>query len=96
VAYSTAFGVLNRIDEGRDQYAGDGNPGWKLLETDSEDNLTGRDVGGLHERLLEFGEEPEDAPPGSKKQRPPSVESSKMKALREYWAKEQEKRSGGR
>ena len=93
VAYSTAFGVLNRIDEGRDHYAGDGNPGWKLMETDPEDKLTGRDVGGLHESLLEFGEEPRNAPPGSKKQRPPRVESSRMKALHEYWAKAKAKRS---
>jgi hypothetical protein len=52
VAYETAFGVVERIDEGHDPDAPDDSPGWALMETDSEPKLTGRDVVGLHESLL--------------------------------------------
>ncbi len=51
VAHSTAFYVINRIDEGKDRDADAHAPGWKLIETDSMGNLTGREVGGLHESL---------------------------------------------
>jgi len=52
VAYETAFGVLDRIDEGHEPAAGDDAPGWVLMETDPEGNLTGRTVDGLHEDVL--------------------------------------------
>ncbi len=52
VAYETAFGVVERVDEGRDPEAPDDAPGWLLMETDAEPKLTGRDIGGLHESLL--------------------------------------------
>jgi hypothetical protein len=57
VAYSTAFGVLNLLDEGSDRFAAGDTPGWSLRETDAEGNLTGRDIGGLHESLLEIHED---------------------------------------
>jgi len=34
----------------------DDAPGWKLMETTADGKETGRDVGGLHESLLEFEE----------------------------------------
>lgn len=52
VAYETAFGVVARIDDGHDPDAPDDTPGWVLLETTSDRNPTGRDLGGLHEDLL--------------------------------------------
>lgn len=52
VAYETAFGVVERIDEGYDPDAPDDSPGWRLMEVDSELALTGRDLWGLHENLL--------------------------------------------
>ena len=52
VAYETACGVVERIDEGRDVDAPDDSPGWALVETDESSNLTGREIGGLHESLL--------------------------------------------
>ena len=57
VAYSTAFGVLNLLDEGSDRSDVGETPGWSLRETDAEGNLTGRDIGGLHESLLSIHEE---------------------------------------
>lgn len=40
------------MDEGYDVDAPDDAPGWVLLETeDPESDVTGRDVGGLHESL---------------------------------------------
>jgi hypothetical protein len=41
------------IDEGHDPEAPDDCPGWALVETDPDGNLTGREVGGLHESVLE-------------------------------------------
>jgi hypothetical protein len=52
IAYETAFGVLNRVDEGYDPTGGDDAPGWALMETDADGIPTGRSVGGLHEDLL--------------------------------------------
>jgi hypothetical protein len=52
IAFETAFGILNRIDEGYDHAAGDDAPGWILMETDASGTPTGRTVGGLHESLL--------------------------------------------
>ena len=50
VAYETAFGVIDRVDEGFDPEAPDDAPGWRLIEIDA--NMpTGRNVGGLHESL---------------------------------------------
>jgi hypothetical protein len=50
VAYETAFGVVERLDEGYDADAPDDAPGWILMETTGE-AMTGRDMGGLHESL---------------------------------------------
>jgi hypothetical protein len=52
VAYETAFGVLNRVDEGYDPEAAEGAPGWALIETDADGNPTDRHVRGLHESVL--------------------------------------------
>lgn len=46
--------VIMVIDEGYDPDAPDDAPGWVLAETDGEGNPTGRDVGGLHESLLQL------------------------------------------
>jgi hypothetical protein len=53
-SYDAVFTTLDRIDEGYDADAGlDASlPGWRLMETDGEEALTGRDVGGLHESIL--------------------------------------------
>ena len=47
------FAVLSILDEGYDPDAPEDAPGWRLLEGEAEsDQLTGRDVGGLHEDTL--------------------------------------------
>ena len=57
VAYSTAFGVLYRLDEGFAQEAVGDTPGWSLRETDAGGALTGRTIAGLHESLLSIHED---------------------------------------
>lgn len=52
VAYETAFNVMHLIDEGHDAEASEQSPGWILMETNTSGEITGRDVGGLHESLL--------------------------------------------
>lgn len=52
IAYETAFGVLDHIDEGHDPTAGDDAPGWRLVETDADGAATGRLIIGLHEDIL--------------------------------------------
>lgn len=52
VAYSTAFGVLQHIDEGCDEAVSDDAPGWCLVETSAKGRPTGREIGGLHESIL--------------------------------------------
>ncbi|MBR0646517.1 hypothetical protein [Plastoroseomonas hellenica] len=52
IAFETAFGVLNHIDEGHDPAAGADAPGWRLVETDADGATTGRPVVGLHEDVL--------------------------------------------
>lgn len=52
IAFETAFGVLNHIDEGHDPAAGDDAPGWRLVETDADGAATGRPIIGLHEDIL--------------------------------------------
>lgn len=52
IAYETAFGVLNHIDEGHDPAAGVDAPGWRLVETDADGAETGRPIIGLHEDIL--------------------------------------------
>src|SRR4051794_6988278 len=72
VAYETAFVVLNRIDECYDyetDIEGD-LPGWRLMETTPEGELTGREIGGLHESLLGLDpsgleDRPQEKPQGS-------------------------------
>ena len=46
--------VIMVIDEGYDLDAPDDAPGWVLAETDGAGNLTGREVGGLHESLRQL------------------------------------------
>jgi len=53
IAYNAVFELINRVDEGYDPELKDDYPGWRLMET-RDDELTGRDVGGLHESLLEM------------------------------------------
>jgi hypothetical protein len=57
IAYSTAFGVINLLDEGSDRDAVGETPGWSLQEKDASGNLTGRAINGLHESLLSIHEE---------------------------------------
>jgi hypothetical protein len=52
-AYEAVFALLSVLDEGHDPEAPDDAPGWQLMETDATSGeLTGRDVGGLHESIL--------------------------------------------
>ena len=54
VVYETLIAVIGVIDRECDPEAPDDAPGWRLMETAAADlSLTGRDVGGLHESLLE-------------------------------------------
>jgi hypothetical protein len=52
VAYEVAFSAVDRIDDRHDPDAPPDSPGWVLMETNSEGQLTGRELGGLHEDLL--------------------------------------------
>jgi hypothetical protein len=53
VAFAAVADTLYRIDE-RADYDFDDGPGWMLIEMDqSTGRPTGRDVGGLHESILE-------------------------------------------
>lgn len=52
VAYVTVFEIINRVDEGYDPNLAEDLPGWRLMEVVGEE-VTGRDVGGLHESLLQ-------------------------------------------
>jgi hypothetical protein len=52
-AYEAVFTVLSILDEGYDPGAPEDAPGWRLMETEpASDQLTGRDVSGLHEDVL--------------------------------------------
>lgn len=52
-AYEAVFTVLSILDEGYDPDAPEDAPDWRLMETGPpSDQLTGRDVGGLHEDIL--------------------------------------------
>ena len=53
IAYNAVFELINRVDEGYDPELNDDYPGWRLMEM-KDDELTGRDIGGLHESLLEM------------------------------------------
>lgn len=53
VVFNAVSDVIAIIDEGCDPEAPDNAPGWILAETDGGGNVTGREVGGLHESLLE-------------------------------------------
>ncbi|HST60189.1 MAG TPA: hypothetical protein VLK84_15895 [Longimicrobium sp.] len=48
----TAFDAVHTVDEGHDPEAGDGLPGWLLIELDAEFTTTGRAMVGLNEDLL--------------------------------------------
>jgi hypothetical protein len=53
-AAKAAFDVVHVIDEGYDADAPRDMPTWSLEEGDSEGELTGRNVVGLHESFFEF------------------------------------------
>jgi len=53
IAYSTAFSICYIIDEGVDPWGPEEAPGWSPVEINSEGELTGRDVGSIHESLSE-------------------------------------------
>ena len=55
-AYNTAWGIVQSIDREQAFQAGEGAPGWRLMETNAAGELTGRDLGGLHESLLSLEE----------------------------------------
>jgi hypothetical protein len=48
----TAFDVVATVDDGHDPDAGEGMPGWLLVEVGGDLVLTGRVIPGLHEDLL--------------------------------------------
>jgi hypothetical protein len=53
VAYEATFNVLNLIDGcGDPDDEGEDLPGWMLIETNAEGEMTGRAVVGLHEDLF--------------------------------------------
>jgi hypothetical protein len=56
-AYNTAWGIVHSLDRERAFQAGEGSPGWRLMETNAAGELTGRDLGGLHESLLSLEED---------------------------------------
>jgi hypothetical protein len=63
VAFEATLDVLMVIDNGEDLESTTPMPGWQLMEADDDGALTGRDVGGLHESILEvdpLGIEAED------------------------------------
>jgi hypothetical protein len=52
-AYETAFALLARLTaQGHDELAPGPAPGWRLMETAPQGELTGRTVASLHESLL--------------------------------------------
>ena len=53
VVFNAVGDVIMILDEGYDPDAPGDAPGWTLAETASDGNATGRQVGGLHESLLE-------------------------------------------
>jgi len=53
VVFNAVSGVIMIIDEGYDPDAPGNAPGWTLAETGSGGEVTGRQVSGLHESLLE-------------------------------------------
>ncbi|MEU8220536.1 hypothetical protein AB0C47_32755 [Micromonospora taraxaci] len=52
-AYEAVFAAVCVLDGCGDPEARETDPGWHLMETDAECNPTGREIGGLHESLLE-------------------------------------------
>lgn len=52
VVFSAVSDVIMIFDEGYDPDAPGDAPGWTLAETDSDGNVTDRQIGGLHESLL--------------------------------------------
>ncbi len=55
IAYEAVFDVLDIIDDGYDGEARASDPtapGWALMETDDQGELTGRQVSALHEDIL--------------------------------------------
>lgn len=52
VAYATSWDVLHQIDSGRENETDGDAPGWRLMETDANGQLTNRELGGLHEDML--------------------------------------------
>lgn len=62
-AFEATLDVIMVIDNGEDVDGTAGLPGWLLVETDSDLASTGREIGGLHESLLQvdpLGIEAED------------------------------------
>jgi hypothetical protein len=56
VAYQTATNMVFMIDAGKDRWETKELPGWKLMETNQNGELTGRDVAALHEDMLIMAE----------------------------------------
>jgi len=53
VALQAALDVVMVLDNEEDVGSVDELPGWRLMELDTEGNLSGRDVGGLHESFYD-------------------------------------------
>ena len=68
VAYEAIFDLLSIIDEGYDPEIGKNAPGWALMELDAEQEITGRDLGSLHETILSLD-------PSGRDGRPPDDQS---------------------
>ncbi|QFY15037.1 hypothetical protein GBF35_50395 [Nonomuraea phyllanthi] len=52
-AYEALFGLLFHLTaSGQDDEAPEGSPGWRLMETTTAGDLTGRAIPSLHEDLL--------------------------------------------
>jgi hypothetical protein len=56
-AYEAMLSLVQVIDNGGDPEAGDGLPGWVLVEVDANGEGTGRVVDALHESMFDFGPE---------------------------------------
>jgi len=56
-AYNTEWGLVQSLDRERAFESSDEAPGWRLMETNAEGEITGRDLRGLHESLLSFEED---------------------------------------
>ncbi len=53
VAFDVVLNVVQVLDDEEDVDASEPAPGWRLMELDPDGELTGRDLGALHESFLD-------------------------------------------